>query len=44
MIVIELVKDMQDVHHFLKGMHEDVIEKKTTTLQVWYNCIILGNE
>ena len=31
MIVVEPVKDMQDVHSFLKRMHDDVVGKKMAT-------------
>jgi transcription-repair coupling factor (superfamily II helicase) len=30
MIVVEPVKDMQDVHSFLKRMHDDVVGKRMT--------------
>ena len=31
MIVVEPVKDMQDVHHFLQRMHEEVTEQILTS-------------
>ena len=31
MIVAEPARDMQDVHHFLKGMHREVVQRQAVS-------------